>query len=122
MKINSTIRSFTAQYDFSVYGGEIGTINLGSFLKPNSIISNYYIYTKISAQSDGIAVIDFGLTGLYPDTFYDSTFDFYIVGSFYPNSENLCIIPSSGSEITMTIFDAPLTAGSIMIGLSCYEF
>lgn len=121
MKINSTIRSFSALYDFNVNGGAIGTINLGIFFKPNTKFQSWNFYIISNLASDSNSLFSFGLTGISATVMFEpNTYDGYEMGeSVY--AYNVVSVPSTGSQLTMSISGADLTAGKILFNAIVFE-
>lgn len=122
MKINSTPRTFTALYDFAVSGGTVGTINLGSFFKPNTKFQNWNVFVLTGCTSGGSATVSFGLTGLTSVILLGAT----AIASLTTNDNitkttAVINIPSTGSELTMSIAVADLTAGKILFTANVVE-
>jgi len=109
---------YIATYDFDLYGGAQGTIDLQTTIPAEAVVlaNLCFIKTTTAFTSGGSATIEIGLTGgdddidqsrAYTVAPYDST-----SGIDYANPPvNILRLSTSSKNVTMTITTADLTAG-----------
>ena len=125
MKITGSIVNYTALYDFAVYGGAEGTINLGVFIPVNTVIWKGTIITVSTVVTDsGLSEISFGYTGAVDAFLPSTTYAQFVAGNVlavdFPNSlpsSAGTVIIGTGVQITMTINMDYITSGKIAIAL-----
>lgn len=112
----------SAIYDFAVYGGNNVTINLGSKLPNNAVITNAYYEVINAFASAGAAIIALGIrvddvSGLkaftaYNDSSFNAGFHQCIPDGTVANFTNKTTAEQS---IIITIGTAPVTSGKLRI-------
>lgn len=121
-QLNSTPRSFSNIYNFAVDGGAVSTINLGTFFKPNTKIQNYNIQVLTAFTSGGAATVSIGATGLATTTFFNGVAVATLALNYVATVTNtIIVVPSTGSQLTITIATAALTAGRLIFSANCLE-
>lgn len=117
MQVNSTIRTFTALYDFAIYGGSIGEINLKTPIPAKTILISATYVRIINFASAGAAVVSFGITGNNNCLINTANYGAFLANATVGAATDITRVSATGVTMTMTISTASITQGKFLINV-----